>query len=151
MVHWGGLICLQFKKINHWIDFFEVLIFNCWSTQRSQQNYSELNHCSCQVQNWNYSSSFNSVKYSDILILQEFLDIQDADDARYYTNGKDLDGSRLIVEFARRVSIEYFFLSLQFVKMYPRFVCFQMATIIGFDSVQLHVKKTFDFHFLSFL
>lgn len=37
--------------------------------------------------------------------LQEFLDARDADDARHYTNGKDLDGSRLIVEFARRVSI----------------------------------------------
>ncbi|XP_024357964.1 uncharacterized protein [Physcomitrium patens] len=32
----------------------------------------------------------------------EFLDARDADDARHYTNGKDLDGSRLIVEFARR-------------------------------------------------
>jgi hypothetical protein len=38
-------------------------------------------------------------------MLQEFLDARDADDARHYTNGKDLDGSRLIVEFARRVSI----------------------------------------------
>jgi len=45
----------------------------------------------------------------DLLDLQEFLDVRDADDARYYTNGKDLDGSRLIVEFARRVSIMYFF------------------------------------------
>lgn len=40
-------------------------------------------------------------------MLQEFLDARDADDARHYTNGKDLDGSRLIVEFARRVSNSY--------------------------------------------
>ena len=36
--------------------------------------------------------------------LQEFNDARDADDARHYVNGKDFDGNRLIVEFARRVS-----------------------------------------------
>ncbi len=35
--------------------------------------------------------------------LQEFSDSRDADDARHYLNGKDFDGNRLIVEFARRV------------------------------------------------
>jgi arginine/serine-rich splicing factor 7 len=33
----------------------------------------------------------------------EFSDSRDADDARHYLNGKDFDGNRLIVEFARRV------------------------------------------------
>ncbi|KAG0585592.1 hypothetical protein M758_2G023200 [Ceratodon purpureus] len=32
----------------------------------------------------------------------EFADARDADDARHYCNGKDFDGNRLIVEFARR-------------------------------------------------
>ncbi|KAJ7557002.1 hypothetical protein O6H91_05G107800 [Diphasiastrum complanatum] len=32
----------------------------------------------------------------------EFSDRRDADDARHYLNGKDVDGSRIIVEFARR-------------------------------------------------
>uniref|UniRef100_A0A7I4APK4 Uncharacterized protein n=1 Tax=Physcomitrium patens TaxID=3218 RepID=A0A7I4APK4_PHYPA len=32
----------------------------------------------------------------------EFADARDADDARHYVNGKDFDGNRLIVEFARR-------------------------------------------------
>ncbi|CAK9236381.1 unnamed protein product [Sphagnum troendelagicum] len=32
----------------------------------------------------------------------EFSDSRDADDARHYLNGKDFDGNRLIVEFARR-------------------------------------------------
>ncbi len=36
--------------------------------------------------------------------VQEFADARDADDARHYCNGKDFDGNRLIVEFARRVS-----------------------------------------------
>lgn len=42
-------------------------------------------------------------------ILQEFIDARDADDARHYVNGKDFDGNRLIVEFARRVSIGMYF------------------------------------------
>eukprot|EP01018_Ginkgo_biloba_P012433 Gb_30496 [translate_table: standard] len=33
---------------------------------------------------------------------QEFSDPRDADEARYHLNGRDLDGSRIIVEFARR-------------------------------------------------
>lgn len=37
--------------------------------------------------------------------VQEFADARDADDARHYCNGKDFDGNRLIVEFARRVSV----------------------------------------------
>ncbi len=36
---------------------------------------------------------------------QEFSDSRDADDARHYLNGKEFDGNRLIVEFARRVSL----------------------------------------------
>eukprot|EP00249_Psilotum_nudum_P016710 c25958_g4_i1 orf=577-1350(+) len=32
----------------------------------------------------------------------EFSDPRDADDARHYLNGRELDGSRIIVEFARR-------------------------------------------------
>lgn len=35
---------------------------------------------------------------------QEFSDPRDADDARYNLNGRDFDGSRLLVEFARGVS-----------------------------------------------
>lgn len=42
-------------------------------------------------------------------MLQEFIDARDADDARHYVNGKDFDGNRLIVEFARRVSIGMYF------------------------------------------
>lgn len=34
----------------------------------------------------------------------EFYDSRDADDARHYLNGKEVDGSRLVVEFTRRVS-----------------------------------------------
>lgn len=34
---------------------------------------------------------------------QEFSDPRDADDARYSLNGRDIDGSRLIVEFAKGV------------------------------------------------
>lgn len=35
---------------------------------------------------------------------QEFKDPRDADDARYSLDGRDFDGSRIIVEFARGVS-----------------------------------------------
>lgn len=35
---------------------------------------------------------------------QEFSDSRDADDARYSLNGRDFDGSRIIVEFAKGVS-----------------------------------------------
>lgn len=35
---------------------------------------------------------------------QEFSDPRDADDARYHLDGKDFDGSRIIVEFAKGVS-----------------------------------------------
>jgi arginine/serine-rich splicing factor 7 len=35
---------------------------------------------------------------------QEFSDPRDADDARHYLDGKDFDGSRIIVEFAKGVS-----------------------------------------------
>jgi RNA recognition motif-containing protein len=34
----------------------------------------------------------------------EFGDPRDADDACHYLNGKDFEGTRLVVEFARRVS-----------------------------------------------
>ena len=36
--------------------------------------------------------------------LQEFSDPRDADDARYNLNGRDFDGGRIIVEFAKGVS-----------------------------------------------
>lgn len=36
---------------------------------------------------------------------QEFSDPRDADDARYNLDGRDVDGSRLIVEFAKGVGI----------------------------------------------
>jgi hypothetical protein len=36
---------------------------------------------------------------------QEFSDPRDADDARYNLDGRDVDGSRLIVEFAKGVYI----------------------------------------------
>lgn len=34
---------------------------------------------------------------------QEFSDPRDADDARYSLDGRDIDGSRIIVEFAKGV------------------------------------------------
>lgn len=36
---------------------------------------------------------------------QEFSDPRDADDARYNLDGRDVDGSRLIVEFAKGVGV----------------------------------------------
>ena len=36
--------------------------------------------------------------------MQDFSDSRDADDARYSLNGREVDGSRLIVEFAKGVS-----------------------------------------------
>ena len=38
---------------------------------------------------------------------QEFSDPRDADDARYHLDGKEFDGSRIIVEFAKGVSIKF--------------------------------------------
>jgi hypothetical protein len=38
-------------------------------------------------------------------MLQEFSDPRDADDARYSLNGRDVDGSRIVVEFAKGVMI----------------------------------------------
>jgi len=38
------------------------------------------------------------------LFKQEFSDPRDADDARHYLDGKEFDGSRIIVEFAKGVS-----------------------------------------------
>lgn len=35
--------------------------------------------------------------------MQEYSDPRDADEAIRYLNGKDFEGSRLVVEFARRV------------------------------------------------
>lgn len=40
-----------------------------------------------------------------LVVLQEFSDPRDADDARYSLDGRDFDGSRITVEFARGVSI----------------------------------------------
>ncbi|KAF9665101.1 hypothetical protein SADUNF_Sadunf16G0087200 [Salix dunnii] len=39
-----------------------------------------------------------------VLSVWEFSDPRDADDARHYLDGKDFDGSRIIVEFAKGVS-----------------------------------------------
>ena len=36
---------------------------------------------------------------------QDFGDSRDADDARHYLNGRTFDGSRIVVEFAKRVCI----------------------------------------------
>jgi RNA recognition motif-containing protein len=38
--------------------------------------------------------------------LQEFSDPRDADDARYHLDGREFNGSRLIVEFAKGVSFK---------------------------------------------
>lgn len=38
-----------------------------------------------------------------LVIQQEFSDPRDADDARYSLDGREFDGSRIIVEFARGV------------------------------------------------
>jgi hypothetical protein len=46
----------------------------------------------------------NAADLRAFVFIQEFADARDADDARHYCNGKDFDGNRLIVEFARRVS-----------------------------------------------
>jgi splicing factor, arginine/serine-rich 7 len=42
--------------------------------------------------------------------LQEFSDPHDADEARYNLDGRDIDGSRVIVEFAKGV-IKYIFIT----------------------------------------
>jgi len=47
----------------------------------------------------------NAAELRAFTFIQEFADARDADDARHYCNGKDFDGNRLIVEFARRVSV----------------------------------------------
>jgi hypothetical protein len=39
--------------------------------------------------------------------LQEFSDARDADDARYNLDGRDFDGSRMIVEFAKGVILMF--------------------------------------------
>lgn len=44
------------------------------------------------------------------LLIQEFSDYRDADDARHSLNGRDFDGSRIIVEFSRGVSYLLHFL-----------------------------------------
>lgn len=46
-----------------------------------------------------------SCAFSFDLWLQEFSDPRDADDARYSLNGRDVDGSRIIVEFAKGVCV----------------------------------------------
>jgi len=38
-----------------------------------------------------------------LFVSQEFSDARDADDARYNLDGRDIDGSRIIVEFAKGV------------------------------------------------
>lgn len=46
-----------------------------------------------------------------ILHKQEFSDPRDADDARYYLNGREFNGTRIIVEHAKGVSgIRFIFL-----------------------------------------
>jgi hypothetical protein len=39
-----------------------------------------------------------------LIAKQEFSDPQDADDAQYNLDGREVDGSRIIVEFAKGVS-----------------------------------------------
>jgi arginine/serine-rich splicing factor 7 len=41
---------------------------------------------------------------------QEFSDPHDADDARYNLDGRDVDGSRIIVEFAKGVGCTFSFM-----------------------------------------
>jgi hypothetical protein len=38
------------------------------------------------------------------ITIQEFSDHRDADEARYQLDGRDVDGSRIVVEFAKGVS-----------------------------------------------
>lgn len=45
--------------------------------------------------------------------LQDFSDPRDADDARRYYDGRDVDGRRIIVEFAKGVSYSTPFYFLQ--------------------------------------
>lgn len=55
---------------------------------------------------------------------QEFRDPRDADDARYNLDGRDIDGSRLIVEFAKGVGINFrlYLLHLFFFLLYVSFI-----------------------------
>jgi hypothetical protein len=48
-----------------------------------------------------------SLLFLFLIVLQEFSDARDADDARYNLDGRDFDGSRMIVEFAKGVIFIY--------------------------------------------
>lgn len=53
--------------------------------------------------------------YSCLIAKQEFSDPRDADDAQYNLDGREVDGSRIIVEFAKGVSC---WLVIQFLNGY---------------------------------
>ena len=61
--------------------------------------------------------------------MQEFSDARDADDARYNLDGRDFDGSRMIVEFAKGVILIFLtchiFISL--------FICYLPFLIVVFN------------------
>jgi len=56
------------------------------------------------------------------IVKQEFSDPRDADDARYNLDGRDVDGSRIIVEFAKGVSCPFSYM-LSVYNFYLPFLC----------------------------
>ena len=55
-----------------------------------------------------YYINFTSISFFSVICewfnkQQEYSDPRDADDARYSLDGRELDGARIIVEFARGV------------------------------------------------
>ena len=61
------------------------------------------------------------------IVKQEFSDPRDADDARYNLDGRDVDGSRIIVEFAKGVSCPFSYMLSEFsvYNFYLPFLCNQ--------------------------
>ncbi|KAF5953862.1 hypothetical protein HYC85_006718 [Camellia sinensis] len=62
---------------------------------------------------WDYGIWISLVLFLPLYFYsQEFSDPRDTDDARYGLNGREFDGSRIIVEFAKGVSVVNYMLCL---------------------------------------
>ncbi|KAK7290863.1 hypothetical protein RIF29_05599 [Crotalaria pallida] len=67
----------------------------------------QVSHHSIALSTWGYSLVDDGKNFYVIFCLvpfifgQDFSDPRDADDARYHLDGRDFDGSRIIVEFAK--------------------------------------------------
>lgn len=62
-------------------------------------------------------------------LLQEFSDPRDADDARHDLDGRKLDGSRIVVEFARGVTcccLPLFFITCDLIYALPLLYVFKL-------------------------